>query len=103
MFSTVPLRPTPIKYTSMHPFLSAVYFHFRHNQLSLYINLVCFDSISTKDNSVIRHFLTGFFVRALGVAVLRKKRMSDHRVNETFNRQGFKADANESTAELTLL
>ncbi len=28
------------------------------------------------------------------VYVLRKKRMSDQRVNETFNRQGFKADAN---------
>ncbi len=49
---TVPLRPAPIKYTGMHPFLSAVYFHFRHNQLSLYINLVCFVSISTKDNLV---------------------------------------------------
>ncbi len=47
-----------------------------------------------------------------------KKRMSDHRVNETFNRQGFKADANNillwlwisavsresnSTTELTLM
>ncbi len=27
-------------------FVSAVYFIFRHNQLSLHINLVCFDSIS---------------------------------------------------------
>ncbi len=34
------------------PFVSAVYFHFRHNQLSLYINIVCFDSIGSKDNLV---------------------------------------------------
>ncbi len=52
MFCPVPLRPAPIKYTGSHLFLSAVYFHFRHNQLSIYINLVCFDSISTKANLV---------------------------------------------------
>ncbi len=38
--------------TGTHPFVSAVYFHFRHNQLSLYLNLVCFDSIGSKDNLV---------------------------------------------------
>ncbi len=32
-------------------------------------------------------------MRALGVCA-QKKRMSDHHVNETFNRQGFKVDAN---------
>ncbi len=32
--------------------LSTVYFKFRHNQLILYVNLVCFDSIGSKDNLV---------------------------------------------------
>ncbi len=45
---TVPLRPARIQ--ARIRFLLAVYFHFRHNQLSLYINIVCFDSISGKDN-----------------------------------------------------
>ncbi len=26
--------------------------YFKHNQLSLYVNLVCFDSIGSKDNLV---------------------------------------------------
>ncbi len=47
MFSTVPLRPA-----RTHPFVSAVYFHFRYSQLSLYLNLLCFDSISARDNLV---------------------------------------------------
>ncbi len=68
----VSLRPAPIKYTVTHLFLSAVYIHFRHYQLSLY--LVCFDSISTKDNLI---QLSGtvwqaFSVRALQVYGLRK-------------------------------
>ncbi len=32
--------------------LSTVYFNFRHNQLSLYVKLVCFDNVSSKDNFV---------------------------------------------------
>ncbi len=51
MFSSVPLRPARIEYTGTHPFVSTVYFHFRH-KLSLYINLVCFDSVSAKYNLV---------------------------------------------------
>ncbi len=41
MYSSVPLSP------ALHAsvFLSTVYLHFRQNQLSLYVNLVCFDSI----------------------------------------------------------
>ncbi len=31
-------------------FLLAIDFYFRHNQTSLYINLVCFDRISSRDN-----------------------------------------------------
>ncbi len=55
-------------------FVSAVYFIFRHNQLSLHINLVCFDSISAKDYLV---QLSGtvrqaFPARALQVYGLRK-------------------------------
>ncbi len=33
-------------------FVSAVYINYRHNQLSLNVNLVCFDSIRSKDNLV---------------------------------------------------
>ncbi len=69
----------------MPPFVSAVYFHFRHNQLSLYINLVCFDSISAKENSVqLSDSVRLFCVRSSGVRS-QKKRTSDHRINETFN------------------
>ncbi len=35
-----------------HASVSAVYINYRHNQLSLNVNLVCFDSISSKDNLV---------------------------------------------------
>ncbi len=78
MFSTV--RPARI-YRHVSIFLSMVYFHFRHNQLSLYVSLVCFDSISTKD----------FSARASGVCA-QKKRTADQCANETFNRQGLYAN-----------
>ncbi len=39
MFSPVPLRPARIKYAGAHPFVSAIYFNFRYDQLSLYVNL----------------------------------------------------------------
>ncbi len=48
--------------------------NFRYNQLSLYVNLVCFDRISSKDSSLsceIRRCLTGFLVRTLQVYRLK--------------------------------
>ncbi len=50
MFNTVPLRP--ICRRASVCLRCCVYFHFRHNQLSLNINLVCFDRISANDNFV---------------------------------------------------
>ncbi len=70
MFSTVPLRPALIKYTGMHPFLSAFYFHFRHNQLSLYINLYCVLTVLAQKITYFSNqalFDRLFRVRALGV------------------------------------
>ncbi len=71
--------------------VSAVYFIFRHNQLSLHINLVCFDSISAKDYLV---QLSGtvrqaFPPRSSGVWA-QKKRTSDQHLNETFNGKALK-------------
>ncbi len=50
MFNAVPLRP--ICRCASVCLSCCVYFHFRHNQLSLNINLVCFDRISANDNFV---------------------------------------------------
>ncbi len=60
--------------------LSSVYFHFRHNQQSLYINLVCFESISTKDNLV---QLSGTIWQAFCVCALFIYFMSDRPCLET--------------------
>ncbi len=60
----------------IHTGLGTVYFHFRHNQLCLYVNLVCFLCAHTSG------------VRA------QKRHMSEQHVNEVLNRQGFKAPAN---------
>ncbi len=58
MFSSVPLRPARIRLSRLFTFILDI------NQLSLYISLGCFDSISSKDSLV--HLSgtvkTGFFV-----------------------------------------
>ncbi len=75
MFNTVPLRAARVKYTGAHLFVSAVVnFHFRHNQLSLYVNLVCFDRIRAKDNFTNHALFDMVLVRVLLVYALRKRR-----------------------------
>ncbi len=72
-------------------FVSAVYFIFRHNQLSLHINLVCFDSISAKDYLVQLSVLLDRLFRARSSGVrAQKKRTSDQHLNETFNGKALK-------------
>ncbi len=70
-----------ILYTRTHPFVSAVYFHFGHNQL--YINLVCFDSISAKDNLVLLSGAVRLFrAHSSGIRAQNSdKCLSEQRVN----------------------
>ncbi len=70
MFSYVPLRPM---YKHASVCLSCFdNFHFRHNQLSLYVNLVCFDRISLNDNFSNQALFDRVLVRVLLVYALRK-------------------------------
>ncbi len=74
MFSSVPLRSARI-YTSTHPFLSLLFTLILDNcKVCLYVNLMCFDRISSKDNLVQKSGAVrqAFFVCVLQVYMLRK-------------------------------
>ncbi len=66
-----------------------VNFHFRHNQLSLYVNLVCFDRISLNDNLV---QYSGAVWQGFSAHALRKSGSQTSARMKRFNRQGLYAN-----------
>ncbi len=85
--SSIPLIPAHICFSLNR------YFHFSHNYLCLYVNIVFLTVLLQSDDNQVIMCCLSFSVHTLSVRIL-KKHTSEQGVDETFNRQDFKEHAN---------